>query len=64
MEVWLEAIAGRKPWKNSKLLWKDLLRSRGQESDPVSVEHRSIDYTANLVQLAIWKQVGEQILAM
>ena len=41
----MEAIAGRIPWKNSRILWQDLLRSQGQESEPVSVEHCSVEYS-------------------
>ena len=41
VEVWLEAIGG----ENSQLLGRDLLGSRGQESNPVSVEHCSVEYS-------------------
>ena len=54
MGVRSEAIAGRKPWKNSRLLWRDSLRSQGQESEPLSVEYRSVKYSqSRAAQLAI-----------
>ena len=31
--------------ENYRFPWRDLLRSQGQESEPVSVEHRSVEYS-------------------
>ena len=43
-----KAIAGENR-KNSRLLWRDSLRSQGQESEPVSVEHCSVEYSRSCV---------------
>ena len=31
--------------ENSRLLWRDSLQSQGQESESVSVGHRSVEYS-------------------
>ena len=39
------SLEKKKPWKNSRLLRQNSLRSQGQESEPVSVEHYSVEYS-------------------
>ena len=42
-------MIGSHHWKKtveySRFLWRDSLRSQGQESEPVSVEHHSVEYS-------------------
>ena len=45
MEVWSEAIAGRNYGKIADFFGKTCFESRGQESEPISVEHHSAEYS-------------------
>ena len=63
MEVWSEAIAGRKPWTIADFFGKTCFEVE-VKSPTTSQWNIAVLSIADLVQLAIWKWVGEQILAM
>ena len=50
-------------WKNSHFFDARFGQGRGQESEPVSVEHRSVEYSRSHAA-GYPKMVGELVLAM
>ena len=63
MKVLPEAITGRKPWKNSQFLGKTRFEVKIKSPNP-SQWTIIVLTMASLVQLAIQKLVGEQLLVM